>query len=180
MLSKDVRMVINHFLQERSYGILDSNDPLYKTFLANRDEVSEYFANAGIELVVDEYYGIIFSQNLTDNELPNLISPRKISVFDTALLIILREIFQEKTNRGDNLIMTDIQTLGEQLQVLVPAENSQRMYQDKLLKSITKFVERRILTPAKRDDERFIISPIVRHILSIEKLEEIKEGIEKL
>ena len=80
MLSKDVRMVINHFLQERSYGILDSNDPLYKTFLANRDEVSEYFANAGIELVVDEYYGIIFSQNLTDSELPNLISPRKISV----------------------------------------------------------------------------------------------------
>ena len=180
MLSKDVRMVINHFLQERSYGILDSNDPLYKTFLANRDEVSEYFANAGIELVVDEYYGIIFSQNLTDSELPNLISPRKISIFDTALLIILREIFQEKTNRGDNLIMTDIQTLGEQLQVLVPSENSQRMYQDKLLKSITKFVERRILTPTKRDEERFIISPIVRHILSIEKLEEIKEGIEKL
>ena len=64
MLSKDVRMVINHFLQERSYGILDSNDPLYKTFLANRDEVSEYFANAGIELVVDEYYGIIFHKIL--------------------------------------------------------------------------------------------------------------------
>jgi len=38
----------------------------------------------------------------------------------------------------------------------------------------------KILTTVKGDNERFIITPIVRHVLDAERLDEIKSGLLKL
>ena len=79
MLPIEARAVIRHLLSEKTNGILDSNNPLYKTFIKNQDEICEHFANSGLDLVFDEYYGIVFTKNLEGDELPQLIIPRKIS-----------------------------------------------------------------------------------------------------
>ena len=64
MLPIEARAVIRHLLSEKTNGILDSNNPLYKTFIKNQDEIREHFANSGLDLVFDEYYGIVFTKNL--------------------------------------------------------------------------------------------------------------------
>lgn len=78
MLPIEARAVIRHLLSEKTNGILDSSNPLYKTFTKNQDEIREHFANSGLDLVFDEYYGIVFTKNLEGDELPQLIIPRKI------------------------------------------------------------------------------------------------------
>ena len=45
---------------------------------------------------------------------------------------------------------------------------------------LKKFVDLKILTTVKGDNERFIITPIVRHVLDAERLDEIKSGLLKL
>ena len=170
MLPIEARAVIRHLLSEKTNGILDSNNPLYKTFIKNQDEIREHFANSGLDLVFDEYY----------DELPQLIIPRKISVFNTAVLLVLREYFQDKTNRGESKVYIDIETIAEQVKVLTIAENSEKLYRNAIEKSVKKFVDLKILTTVKGDNERFIITPIVRHVLDAERLDEIKSGLLKL
>jgi hypothetical protein len=180
MLPIEARAVIRHLLSEKTNGILDSSNPLYKTFTKNQDEIREHFANSGLDLVFDEYYGIVFTKNLEGDELPQLIIPRKISVFNTAVLLVLREYFQDKTNRGESKVYIDIETIAEQVKVLTIAENSEKLYRNAIEKSVKKFVGLKILTTVKGDNERFIITPIVRHVLDAERLDEIKSGLLKL
>ena len=93
---------------------------------------------------------------------------------------MLREYFQDKTNRGESKVYIDIETIAEQVKILTIAENSEKLYRNAIEKSVKKFVDLKILTTVKGDNERFMITPIVRHVLDAERLDEIKSGLLKL
>lgn len=180
--SKDIRNLIVTIMKSGCISYAD-NEEIYNLYLRNRRQINSYLANINLRMVLDEAEGIAYLANYVREETDDedsgekgrdlyLISPRKLSAFDSVVLLLLREYYHSRVSEGETTVVLDLEHLED---MLVPFFNDyqsgsrkDRMKTNGALKRLEGKHLIKIINSSEGD--RIRIQPIIRTVISLEFL----------
>ena len=167
----------------------------------NEDFIRSYLRNINIELVVDPDIGLAYIKNLNredeiaetedDTQLDPesesfvedkfLINKSVLTPFKSILILILRKYYQERFSQGESSIVIDIDYIKNALLPYMNISVSDRKDQQKLNGALRDLCEYHLLKRLpSEDNDRFLILPLIRFVVDLNKLNELLEEFRKV
>ena len=167
----------------------------------NEDFIRSYLRNINIELVVDPDIGLAYIKNLNrEDETADaedeaqldpeseafvedkfLINKSVLTPFKSILILILRKYYQERFSQGESSIVIDIDYIKNALLPYMNISVSDRKDQQKLNGALRDLCEYHLLKRLpSEDNDRFLILPLIRFVVDLNKLNELLEEFRKV
>ena len=167
----------------------------------NEDFIRSYLRNINIELVVDPDIGLAYIKNLNrEDEIADaedeaqldpeseafvedkfLINKSVLTPFKSILILILRKYYQERFSQGESSIVIDIDYIKNALLPYMNISVSDRKDQQKLNGALRDLCEYHLLKRLpSEDNDRFLILPLSRFVVDLNKLNELLEEFRKV
>lgn len=167
----------------------------------NEDFIRSYLRNINIELVVDPDIGLAYIKNLNrEDEIADaedeaqldpeseafvedkfLINKSVLTPFKSILILILRKYYQERFSQGESSIVIDIDYIKNALLPYMNISVSDRKDQQKLNAALRDLCEYHLLKRLpSEDNDRFLILPLIRFVVDLNKLNELLEEFRKV
>lgn len=167
----------------------------------NEDFIRSYLRNINIELVVDPDIGLAYIKNLNrEDEIADaedeaqldpeseafvedkfLINKSVLTPFKSILILILRKYYQERFSQGESSIVIDIDYIKNALLPYMNISVSDRKDQQKLNSALRDLCEYHLLKRLpSEDNDRFLILPLIRFVVDLNKLNELLEEFRKV
>ena len=167
----------------------------------NEDFIRSYLRNINIELVVDPDIGLAYIKNLNrEDEIADaedetqldpesesfvedkfLINKSVLTPFKSILILILRKYYQERFSQGESSIVIDIDYIKNALLPYMNISVSDRKDQQKLNGALRDLCEYHLLKRLpSEDNDRFLILPLIRFVVDLNKLNELLEEFRKV
>ena len=167
----------------------------------NEDFIRSYLRNINIELVVDPDIGLAYIKNLNrEDEIAEtedetqldpesesfvedkfLINKSVLTPFKSILILILRKYYQERFSQGESSIVIDIDYIKNALLPYMNISVSDRKDQQKLNGALRDLCEYHLLKRLpSEDNDRFLILPLIRFVVDLNKLNELLEEFRKV
>jgi hypothetical protein len=191
METTTVRAAYAHVIIKLLQGPIYSDDKdLWRDLLTWRSSITEYFNKAGIQLLIDEPDGFarILQPDVDEhdeNPLPRLMRKQSLSYEATLLCVILRETLEEfdVVMEGTKLFLTQ-KDIKERIELFYKDQtNRSKLWKD-LSKPINSLIHIGILKltredTANKDNNQYEVKRIIKSLVNIEKLDEIKKKLEE-
>ena len=197
-----VRNIIVDLLKTGSVQFeLDSEQYKLLRKKENEDFIRSYLRNINIELVVDPDIGLAYIKNLNrEDEIADaedeaqldpeseafvedkfLINKSVLTPFKSILILILRKYYQERFSQGESSIVIDIDYIKNALLPYMNISVSDRKDQQKLNGALRDLCEYNLLKRLpSEDNDRFLILPLIRFVVDLNKLNELLEEFRKV
>lgn len=197
-----VRNIIVDLLKTGSVQFeLDSDQYKLLRKKENEDFIRSYLRNINIELVVDPDIGLAYIKNLNrEDEIADaedetqldpesesfvedkfLINKSVLTPFKSILILILRKYYQERFSQGESSIVIDIDYIKNALLPYMNISVSDRKDQQKLNGALRDLCEYHLLKRLpSEDNDRFLILPLIRFVVDLNKLNELLEEFRKV
>ena len=197
-----VRNIIVDLLKTGSVQFeLDSEQYKLLRKKENEDFIRSYLRNINIELVVDPDIGLAYIKNLNrEDEIADaedeaqldpeseafvedkfLINKSVLTPFKSILILILRKYYQERFSQGESSIVIDIDYIKNALLPYMNISVSDRKDQQKLYGALRDLCEYHLLKRLpSEDNDRFLILPLIRFVVDLNKLNELLEEFRKV
>ena len=167
----------------------------------NEDFIRSYLRNINIELVVDPDIGLAYIKKLNrEDEIADaedeaqldpeseafvedkfLINKSVLTPFKSILILILRKYYQERFSQGESSIVIDIDYIKNALLPYMNISVSDRKDQQKLNGALRDLCEYHLLKRLpSEDNDRFLILPLIRFVVDLNKLNELLEEFRKV
>ena len=167
----------------------------------NEDFIRSYLRNINIELVVDPDIGLAYIKNLNrEDEIADaedeaqldpeseafvedkfLINKSVLTPFKSILILILRKYYQVRFSQGESSIVIDIDYIKNALLPYMNISVSDRKDQQKLNGALRDLCEYHLLKRLpSEDNDRFLILPLIRFVVDLNKLNELLEEFRKV
>ena len=167
----------------------------------NEDFIRSYLRNINIELVVDPDIGLAYIKNLNrEDEIADaedeaqldpeseafvedkfLINKSVLTPFKSILILILRKYYQERFFFFFISIVIDIDYIKNALLPYMNISVSDRKDQQKLNGALRDLCEYHLLKRLpSEDNDRFLILPLIRFVVDLNKLNELLEEFRKV
>lgn len=167
----------------------------------NEDFIRSYLRNINIDLVVDPDIGLAYIKNLNrEDEIADaedetqldpesesfvedkfLINKSVLTPFKSILILILRKYYQERFSQGESSIVIDIDYIKNALLPYMNISVSDRKDQQKLNGALRDLCEYHLLKRLpSEDNDRFLILPLIRFVVDLNKLNELLEEFRKV
>lgn len=164
------------------HGVIMASDKrvLFDNLCRHQPLIEDHLADMYLRLLVDPKAGLamLLQQDASDEveeEVSSLVTRRTLSLYDTLLLLVLRKHYQERETAGEQRIFIDIERIEAQLSPFLPLTQSTRTDRQRLSGALKRMTERRLLSRARGEEERFEITPVIRYVVNAEFLEELLE-----
>jgi len=162
-------------------GVVYPDDGVWELVLTYEAPIAAYFEQVGIELVVKQGEYAYLSQPRPregEAELFRLVPSRPLTLYATALLVILREFVLDHENRQQTgaPIITRAQIL-ERLDPLIDDQGSQTSFQKRIDTAIEDAKKLRFLR--ERADGEFEIRALIKAKISAERIAELLDRIQQ-
>lgn len=145
--------------------------------------IREHLAEMNLMLTIDERGGMLFIRQIGEADLidddeeigdnPSLISSRKLTLYDSLILLILRRHFQAREASGETIVIIDIDRLENELKPFLAISNNSRQDRKKLNGVIKRMISKNLMITVRNNEDRWEISPIIRHVVNAEFLERL-------
>ena len=197
-----VRNIIVDLLKTGSVQFeLDSEQYKLLRKKENEDFIRSYLRNINIELVVDPDIGLAYIKNLNrEDEIADaedeaqldpeseafvedkfLINKSVLTPFKSIMILILRKYYQERFSQGESSIVIDIDYIKNALLPYMNISVSDRKDQQKLNGALRDLCEYHLLKRLpSEDNDRFLILPLIRFVVDLNKLNELLEEFRKV
>lgn len=175
---------VPHHVKNVLVQLLKKGVVLFSTHRSNFETVCEYrqlikqhLAAMFIELVLDEKAGIAFIRNQDldseDGESTSyLIRTKNLDLYDTLVLLVLRQYYQERELYGEDQIIIDIETVNDRLEPLVSEIINTKREEGKIKKVLEQYKEKQILKTLRGTD-LYEITPFIKYIVDATFLAEM-------
>jgi hypothetical protein len=147
-------------------------------------------AEVYLQLILDEKQGIAFIINVeqpedepkdeSQEDFPVLIRKRTLTLYDTLVLLILRQYYQERETAGEQKIIIDIDRIQSSLVPYIPLTNHDSKDRKKLNGALDKFSEKKVLSNLRGEEGRYEITPIIRYVVNAEFLQNLLTEYQEL
>jgi uncharacterized protein DUF4194 len=139
--------------------------------------IRPFLANIFLNMTIDEAAGLIFvkePETAENEELEvTLLNKRTLSLYDTLVLVVLRKHYQERQATGEQKVTISIESVEENLTPFLTLTNSSTADRKKVTGALNKMVDKQVISTISGSDDRFEITPIIRHVASAEVLEQL-------
>lgn len=191
METTSARAIYAHVIIKLMQGPIYSDDKdLWRDLLSWKSSVKEYFDKIGIELLIDEPDGFarVFQPDTDEhdtNPLPRLMRKQSLSYEATLLCVILRETLEEfdVVMEGTKLFLTQ-KDIKERIELFYKEQSNRSKLWKDLSKPINSLINIGILKLTRedstnKDNNQYEVKRVIKALVSIEKLEEIKQKLEE-
>lgn len=171
-----VKKVIVQLLK-KGVVLFSAHRSSYETVCEYRQQIRQHLAAMFIELVLDEKAGIAFirNQDLDTEEGESasyLIRTKNLDLYDTLVLLVLRQYYQERELYGEDQIIIDIETVNDRLEPLVSEIINTKREEGKIKKVLEQYKEKQILKTLRGTD-LYEITPFIKYIVDATFLAEM-------
>ncbi len=159
--------------------IISSQKPkLFEYICRYENAIRVHLSEIYLQLILDPRAGIAFisgiqetDDNTNIDDIPSLITKRPLSLYDTLILLCLREYYQERETHGEQKVVIDIERLESFLTPFIPIINNSKADRRSLKAVIERMISRKILSHLRGSEERYEITPVIRYVVNAEFLE---------
>ncbi len=164
-------------LLKKGVVLFSTHRSSFETVCEYRQLIKQHLAAMFIELVLDEKAGIAFIRNQDldseDGESPPyLIRTKNLDLYDTLVLLVLRQYYQERELFGEDQIIIDIETVADRLEPLISEVKNTKTEDSRIKASLKDFKEKQILKPLRGTD-LYEITPFIKYIVDATFLAEM-------
>lgn len=154
--------------------------------------VKSYLRNLNLELVFNSENGLAYIRNLDrddDNEDnsedtvsdSSLITRSFLTPFKSVLILILRKYYHERFANGETEIVVDIDYIKNALTPYLELSVSESRDSKKLNGALKDLAEYKIIKRLNSEDaDRFLITPLIRYVIDVEKMEKMLDEFKRL
>lgn len=173
------------------------NSEAYTLYQRCRLQVRQYLRNINLHVKEDQQFGIAYIENLNRDEENNmedfsddadqkesadrdmyLIIPRKISAYDSIVLLLLRKFYHIRANEGETTVVLDVERLEAMMtpymnELTVSSIRDRR----KINGTLARFREKHLIRIINSSEgDRIVISPMIRSIIGLKEMERLLEA----
>ncbi|MDX1656383.1 MAG: DUF4194 domain-containing protein [Candidatus Competibacteraceae bacterium] len=177
-------------LLRRGVVMADSRRRVFEVLCRHQAAIEARLADLYLRLLLDRQGGLALllrdddgqesGDEEEDEEGAGLIPRRTLSLYDTLLLLVLRKYYQERETAGEQRIIVDLERLETLLNPFLPLSNSSRSDRRRLSGTLEKFKDSRVLAAVRGEEERFEITPVIRHVVNAQFLERMLADYRRL
>lgn len=157
----------------------------------NMTFVKSYLRNLNLEVVFNSENGLVYIRNLErddeDDESENsvedssLINRAYLTPFKSVLILILRKYYHERFANGETEIVVDIDYIKNALTPYLELSVSESRDSKKLNGALKDLAEYKLIKKLNSEDgDRYLITPLIRYVIDVEKMEKMLEEFKKL
>ena len=184
-MNQEARRVLVYLMKQGV--VLAADKPkLFEAICRYQNQIRQHLAEVFLYLTLDEKNGVAFiamenaaaeqddfiDEDENEEDTRSLITRRKLTLFDTLVLLALRKHYQERETAGEQKIMVDKERLLAHILPMMQAHERENLDKSKLSGSLRRFAERKILSKVSGDDERFEITPLIRYVVNTTQLDD--------
>jgi hypothetical protein len=189
-LKEEVRPALITLLKQGV--ILHSRKPkVFELILSNKDAVVDHLADMNLVLTLDERGGMAFIRQVGEEDFDEdeddsiemsatMISRRALTLYETYVVLILRRHFQEREASGETKIIIDVEKILNDIVPFMPLSNSSNNDRKRLNGTLKALQKKNLIMSVRNNEDRFEISPIIRHVVNAEFLENMISEYQKL
>lgn len=172
--------------------ILHSRKPkVFELILANKDAIVDHLADINLVLTLDERAGVAFIRQVGEEDFDEdeddsiemsatMISRRALTLYETYVVLSLRRHFQEREASGETKIIIDAEKIMNDLVPFMPLSTSSNIDRKRLNGTLKNLQKKNLIMSVRNNEDRFEISPIIRHVVNAEFLENMINEYQKL
>ncbi len=198
-----LRNLMVKLMNKGSINFEDHKD-MFNLLLTKRALVESYLANLNLKVEINAEKGVAFIHNyvreddfepgeeISNDDLADrssdadrdlfLISSRKLSVYDTIVILILRRFYQERANsQGENFVVIDVERIKTLMIPYLPNSSSTTRDGKNINGILSRLQEKQLIKRLSGEDEdRYQIMPLIHYIINVEAMEKMLEQYQKL
>lgn len=188
-----LRNIIIELLKSGSIVYSIDSDEYKKLIMPeNMTFVKSYLRNLNLEVVFNSENGLVYIRNLerddeSDDESENsvedssLINRAYLTPFKSVLILILRKYYHERFANGETEIVVDIDYIKNALTPYLELSVSESRDSKKLNGALKDLAEYKLIKKLNSEDgDRYLITPLIRYVIDVEKMEKMLEEFKKL
>ncbi len=189
----------NLMVRLMSRGAINSqdNEEMFNLLLTRRELVSSYLQNLNLKVEINAEKGIAFIHNYrrddefvegeeisdadfadrsrTESDDLFLISSRKLSVYDTIVILVLRKFYHERANaQGESFVVIDVERIKNMLVPYLREIVSTTRDSKNLNGILSRLQEKQIVRKLSGEDEdRYQILPLIHYVINVKAMETV-------
>lgn len=167
-------------------GVVERNSSVWENIIYYQEQIQEYLAQIGLELIVKKDDGFAFVKQFEDNEgkTLGLITRRQIGFETSIVLLVLRQSLEDFDSNPTQLtpekFITDTE-IKDELELFLQEGYNKIKFQQKLNKYISNAVELGFLKEInKKDNEtKYQIHRIIKEKITLDILQDFKTKLQE-
>ena len=187
-----LRNIIIELLKSGSIVYSIDSDEYKKLIMPeNMTFVKSYLRNLNLEVVFNSENGLVYIRNLerddeddaSENSVEDssLINRAYLTPFKSVLILILRKYYHERFANGETEIVVDIDYIKNALTPYLELSVSESRDSKKLNGALKDLAEYKLIKKLNSEDgDRYLITPLIRYVIDVEKMEMMLDEFKKL
>ncbi|WP_299213926.1 DUF4194 domain-containing protein [uncultured Dokdonia sp.] len=167
-------------------GVVERNSSVWEDIINYQEQIQEYLAQIGLELIVKKDDGFAFVKQFEDSEgkTLGLITRRQIGFETSIVLLVLRQSLEDFDSNPTQLtsekFITDTE-IKDELELFLQEGYNKMKFQQKLNKYISNAVELGFLKEInKKDNEtKYQIHRIIKEKITLDILQDFKNKLQE-
>jgi len=165
-------------------GVVYEDDAETWTILQNNEsDISDYFHQIGLALVVDRTEGLAYLRQFDDDErtggyerLPRLFRTTQLNYEATLLCVLLREEYRkfEEEDLDNERCVVDIDSLFELWETFFPPTSDATSLHKRLNKTLNQLEKLKFVRKLKSDTTAWEVRKLMKARISVQQLEELR------
>lgn len=176
-------IVAVHLLQGVIY---EEQEELWSLLLSNESDLSDYFCEIGLSLVIDRTEGIAYLRQFSDDErtggyerLPRLFRKTPLTYKVTLLCVLLREEYRkfEEEDFDNERCVVEVDSLLELWKPCFPAVSDEVTLRKQLVASLKQLENLKFVSGIKDEPDSWEVRKLLKARVPIEELERLRDQL---
>ncbi|MBN70734.1 MAG: hypothetical protein CME32_15810 [Gimesia sp.] len=176
-------IVAVHLLQGVIY---EEQEEIWSLLLSNESDLSDYFCEIGLSLVIDRTEGMAYLRQFSDDErtggyerLPRLFRKAPLTYKVTLLCVLLREEYRkfEEEDLDNERCVVEVDSLFELWKPCFPAESDEVTLRKQLIASLKQLENLKFVSGIKDEPDSWEVRKLLKARIPIEELERLRDQL---
>lgn len=187
---------MNEFPEFRERGIVAVNllqgviyeeqEEVWSLLLNNESDLSEYFCEIGLTLIIDTTEGIAYLRQFTDDErtggyerLPRLFKKTPLAYKPTLLCVLLREEYRkfEEEDLDNEKCVVEVDSLFDIWKSFFTAESDEVTLRKNLVAALNQIEKYKFVRKLKGESESWEVRKLLKARIPIDELERLRDRL---
>ena len=166
--------------------VYEDDEEMWTILLGNESDLSDYFSEIGLTLIIDRSEGIAYLRQFGDDErtggyerLPRLFRKTPLGYEPTLLCVLLRDEYRrfEEEDLDNERCVVDVDTLFDLWKSFFPVNSDEVALRKRLVASLNAIERLKFVHKLKSDSDSWEVKKLLKARIPIDELERLRDRL---